>query len=282
MAGSLLDMGLGLRFRDSIAGLRNPRFAGHVVLFGFVLGPPLAWALIRGLALEPPYALGLMLLGLAPCAPFLPAMVRRAQGDMTYTPAMMLLAAVGTVILLPSAAPLLVAGLSVDAWTIAQPLLVLVLLPLALGMAIFHVAPARAGAIRLAASRVAGAAAILLLVLCGVLYGRGFAGLVGTYAVAAQLLFLGLMTAASDRLAVGLGQAQRSVLALGLCTRNAGAAVAPLLSDAAVDERAIVMVVLAVPLQILVALLAARLFARRARRAALASDSRPAAPAAAP
>lgn len=263
MAGSLLDMGLGLKLKDSLAGLRNPRFLGYVILFGFILGPLLAWSLIRLLPLEEPYALGLMLLGLTPCAPFLPMMVRRAQGDMTHVPAMMLLAAVGTVLLLPVAAPLLVSGLAVGAWTIAQPLLVLVLLPLVIGMAIFHVAPGWAGAIRPVATRLSGISAVLLLAVCGVLYGRSFLGLVGTFAIGAQLLFLVAMTAGSYRFAIGLGQVQRSVLSLGLCTRNVGAAIAPLFADAAADERAIVLLVSAVPLQLVVAVLAARIFARR-------------------
>jgi predicted Na+-dependent transporter len=275
MAGSLLDMGLGLKPKDSLAGLRNPRFLGNVLLFGFVLGPLLAWSLARVLPLEQPYALGLLLLGLTPCAPFLPVMVRRAQGDMTYVPAIMLLSAVGTVVLLPAAVPLLAVGLSVDAWTIARPLLVLVLLPLAVGMAVFQAAPETAAAIRPVVKAVAGGAAILLLALCLVLYGRGFVGTVGTFAIGAQLLFFAAVTLASYHLAAGLDRPQRSVLGLGMCTRNVGAAIAPLLSDPSVDERAIVMVVLGVPMQIAFSLLAARRFARAAPPAG--GDGRPAA-----
>jgi bile acid:Na+ symporter, BASS family len=279
IAGSLFDLGLGLRLRDSLAGLRNPRFLGRVVLFGFVLGPLLAWALTRMLPLAQPYAVGLLLLGLTPCAPFLPVMVRRAQGDMTYAPAAMLVTAVGTVVMLPAAAPLMVTGLAVGAWTIARPLLLVVLLPLAAGMAILHMAPGLTAAIRPFVGKAAGIAAVLLLALCGLLFGRGFAETVGTFAIAAQALFFGLMTMASYRLAAGLGQRQRSVLSLAMCTRNTGAALAPLLSDVSVDERAIVMVVLAVPVQLVVALLAARLFARAARRTAQDRSWRPTGPA---
>ncbi|MCK7490681.1 MAG: hypothetical protein MZW92_02035 [Comamonadaceae bacterium] len=51
--------------------------------------------------LEAPYAMGLILIGLAPCAPFLPMMVDRARGDMGYTASFMLLAAVGMVVTMP-------------------------------------------------------------------------------------------------------------------------------------------------------------------------------------
>jgi bile acid:Na+ symporter, BASS family len=268
IAGSLLDMGLGLKPKDSAAGLRDPRFLGLVVLFGFLLGPLLAWAIARILPLEQPYAIGLLLLGMTPCAPFLPLMVRRAHGDMTYAPAVMLLAAVGTVVLLPAAVPLVVAGLSVDAWTIARPLLVLVLLPLVIGMAVFHAAPGTAAKIRPAIKKGAGASAVVLLAVCGLLFGRGFAGAVGTFAIGAQFLFFGAMTAASYRFASGLGQPRRSVLSLGMCTRNVGVAITPLLSDPLVDERALVMVVLGVPMQLGFALAAAAIFSRAAMGAA--------------
>jgi bile acid:Na+ symporter, BASS family len=49
-----------------------------------------------------------------------------------------------------------------------------------------------------------------------------------------------------------------------MSTRNLGAAFAPLFAIADVDQRAIVMVALGVPMQTIFSLLAARWFARRA------------------
>jgi BASS family bile acid:Na+ symporter len=54
----------------------------------------------------------------------------------------MRLTAVGTVAFMPFAVPLLVEGLTVDAWTIAKPLLIVVRLPLAVGMVILRGSPA--------------------------------------------------------------------------------------------------------------------------------------------
>ena len=193
-------------------------------------------------------------------------MVNRAQGDIGYAPAMLLLASVGTVVLMPVAVPLLAPGLAVDSWTIARPLLVMVFLPLLLGLALFHFAPSVADRVRPAVRRVAGIAAVALLALCAVIFGRGFVSTFGSFAIGTQVLFLGLLTAAGYRLPRGLTQAQRSVLGLGLGTRNLGAAIAPLLTVHGIDERAIVMVVLGVPLQILCSVLAAAWFARAAKR----------------
>ncbi|WP_170985179.1 hypothetical protein [Roseomonas sp. AR75] len=267
MAGSLLEMGLGLSVTEALKGLRNARFLAHGVLFAFVLGPLLAWLLTRVLPLAEPYAIGLLLLGMTPCAPFLPTMVDRAHGDIGYAPAMLLLCAVGTLALMPVGVPLLVPGLAVDAWTIARPLLGMVLLPLLAGLAVFRAAPSFATVVRPVARRVSGIAAVGLLAVCLLLYGRGFASTFGTFAIGAQILFLALLTAAGYAIPQGLAQAQRSVLGLGLCTRNLGAAVAPLLAVAGLDQRAVVMVVLGVPVQIACSLAAAAWFARDAKRA---------------
>ena len=85
MAGNLLDMGLRLRVGTALVGLRNLRFVSFGLLWCFVLGPAVAWALTRLIPLALPYAMGLILIGLTPCAPFLPMMVERARGDMGYT-----------------------------------------------------------------------------------------------------------------------------------------------------------------------------------------------------
>lgn len=266
MAGSLLDMGLELRLRDALACLGDRRFLLRAVLFGFVAGPALAWAVGRLLRLDPSYATGLMLVGLTPCAPFLPAMVRRAKGDMRYGAAMMLVAAFGTVVVLPVAVPLVAEGLTVDAWTVARPILVLVVLPLLAGMAAFALAPGVAAAVHPWARATGGIAAIALLVLCMVVYGRSMAATFGERVVLAEALLLGLLTLAAYRSGGGLAQQERSVLGLGMCTRNLGAALAPLLAMDAADERAVVAVVLALPVQLVCAIAAAALFARGARR----------------
>ena len=266
MAGSLLHMGLGLRLSEALEGLRNKRFLGFGLLFGFGLGPAVAWGLTQVIPLEEPYAVGLLLLGMTPCAPFLPMMLTRARADMRYAPAMMMLAAVGTVILMPLTVPRLVPGLSVGAWTIAQPLILLVLLPLIAGMAIHGATPRRAEALLPPVKRVTGIATVVMLALCLVIYGRGFVDALGHFAISAQVLFMALTTTATYALSRGLSQSRRSVLGLGVCTRNVGAALAPLFSAAAIDPRAVVMVVLAIPLQIVCAALAAWWFARDAGR----------------
>lgn len=103
MAGNLLDMGLRLNPQEALRGFRNVRFVAYTLLWGFVLGPALAYAITQIIPLEYPYAAGFILLGMAPCAPFLPMIVEKAKGDLGYTAAFMLLTAVATVVFMPIA-----------------------------------------------------------------------------------------------------------------------------------------------------------------------------------
>lgn len=262
MAGNLLDMGLRLKPGDALRGLRDLRFVGHALLWGFVLGPALAYAITRIVPMDYPYAMGLILVGMTPCAPFLPMIVDKTRGDLGYTAAIMMLAAIGTVAFMPFAIPQLIDGLSVSAWRIARPLLLLIFLPLAIGMLIRLAAPAFGELLQPIVRRTAGVATLATGVMILVLYGRDLAGIPGSLALAAQLLFFSVVTLVTYGLGFGLAHEKRMVLTAGMTTRNLGAAVAPLLSIAEIDQRAIVMVVLSLPVMVLYARLGTWWFER--------------------
>jgi bile acid:Na+ symporter, BASS family len=262
MAGNLLDMGLRLNPQDALRGLRNVRFVAYTLLWGFVIGPVLACAIAMVMPLAAPNAMGLILLGMTPGAPFLPMIVSKAHGDLGYTAAFMLLTAVGTVLFMPLAVPVLVRGLTVSAWHIAEPLLFVIFLPLAVGMAVLRARPAVASRVQPYVKTITGLATLATCVLCAMVYGKGLLGVPGSLALAAQLVFFFVLTAFSYWFGFGLPQEQKVVLSAGMATRNLGAAFAPLLSVADTDQRAIVMVVLALPVTVLFALLAAKWFGR--------------------
>jgi len=80
MVGNLLELGLRLDLNKAMAGLRDVRFVTLSLLWAFVLCPALAYVLGVVLPLSEPYAMGLLLLGLAPCAPLLPGWSTRHTG----------------------------------------------------------------------------------------------------------------------------------------------------------------------------------------------------------
>src|SRR5512143_3717452 len=140
MVGKLLEVGLRLKVAEAFAALSNARFVVLTLLWCFVLGPALAVLLTTIIPLAEPYALGLVLLAMAPCSPAIPAMMRRSGGSLAYMSAFMLVAFAGTVVLMPLMVPWLAKGFTADAWTIAKPLLFLIVIPLIIGVAIRRVA----------------------------------------------------------------------------------------------------------------------------------------------
>jgi len=264
MAGSLLEMGLRISLPDAFRGLRSVRFVAYALVWSFVICPALAYAITLVIPLEAPYAIGLILLGMAPCAPFVPLMVDKAKGDLGFTAAFMVLASVGTVVCMPFTVPLLAKGLTASAWAIAKPLLIVVLLPMAVGVIIRRTADAFASKIMPLAKKAAGIAGALWAVLCLIIYGKGLLGVAGSFAVASQLLFFGVVFAATYWLGLGLPYEQKIVLSIGVTTRNLGACLTPLLSVPDMDQRATLMIVLALPIMVIVPRLGMKWLARPA------------------
>jgi bile acid:Na+ symporter, BASS family len=262
MVGSLSTMGMELALREAIAALRNVRFVVFTLVLSFVLCPGLAYLLSKIIPLEPPYAVGLLLLGMAPSAPFMPIMVRKAGGDVGYTAAFMLLAALGTVVFMPIAAPLMITGLSASAWTIGRPLVFFVLAPLVLGAAIKGVSANGASRLCPLVQRVTNVSAIVMLGDMVIIYRERFLLSIGSFATATLVMFGVSATVATFNLSVGLNDGEKAVLCIGICTRNVGAAFAPLLA-VKVDPRSTTMVALAVPVTLVLSYLTARWFRSR-------------------
>src|SRR5512139_2148639 len=183
MVGNLLEVGLRLKVAEALAALRNVRFVVFSLLWCFVLGPALAVLLTKLIPLAAPYALGLVLLGMAPCSPAIPVMMRKSGGSLAYMSAFMLLAYAGTVVLMPFMVPWLATGFTADPWTIAKPLLFFIATPMVIGAAIRRAAETVA---ERAAPIVKTVTSLNTLILCAVLlwvYRGDIFGSIGTYAI---------------------------------------------------------------------------------------------------
>jgi BASS family bile acid:Na+ symporter len=239
---NIAALGLEVSLREALKFLRSVR------AIGLILG----------------HAAGLLLISLAPTAPFFPLMVSKARGDISFAGAFMMLTTIGVVLFLPLMAPRLIEGLTVDTWALAKPLLMMVLSPLLIGGAIRVFAPNAAEKLFPVVKKIGAIFLLICLVLTLVLYGRDMLGAVGSFAPGAQVLFFVAITAISYKIGFGLEQQQRSAMALGMCTRNIAAVFAAYFGITNPPQGLFVMVVLVVPLAAIVALVAARLFARQA------------------
>src|SRR5271166_2964443 len=136
VVSSMLAMGAGLTISQILEPLRNARLVVLALLANFVLMPIGALALAKVLWLDEPFGVGLLLLGCAAGAPFLPKLAELAKGNLAFAVGAMVLLMVVTVGYLPVVLPLLLPGVTVDPWQIARSLVLLMLLPLAAGLAL--------------------------------------------------------------------------------------------------------------------------------------------------
>jgi BASS family bile acid:Na+ symporter len=180
---NLATMGLQVKLPEVAAALRNKKSLVLIFLWGWVLGPAFGYLITRVLPLAEPYVVVVLLASLAPCAPFLQQMVAKARGDMGFAGAFIPLVAVGTVVLMPLMAPLLIQGLTISTWALAKPLLLTILLPLVLGAAIRHYAGTVATRIFPAVKGLALLSTLATIVWCLLIYGRGMLNTAGSLAV---------------------------------------------------------------------------------------------------
>jgi BASS family bile acid:Na+ symporter len=263
MAGNLLEMGLKLNPQQALSGLKNYRFVTHILFWGFLIGPALAYVITRIVPLDYSYAIGLILLGMTPGVPFMPMVVNRIKGDLGYTAAFMLLTSVATIVYMPVAVPLLLTELTVSAWTIAKPLLLIMFIPLATGMLILHSSDLLAAKIQPVVKKITSIFAVATGVLSVMVYGKGVIGLDLGWAIIALVIFFFILTTFPYWFGFGLRQEEKLILSIGMSTRNLGATLAPLLSVEQIDERAIIMAGLGLPAMLLFAWLSTKWFGRQ-------------------
>lgn len=134
LLSSMLALGLGLTLAEIAEPLRDWRAVAVALVLNFVLMPLYALGLARVLQLDQPLGVGLLLLGAAAGAPFLPALVGLAKGNLPYSVALMVLLMAVTIVYLPIALPLLLPGVAVNPLQIAKSLVILMLVPLGIGL----------------------------------------------------------------------------------------------------------------------------------------------------
>jgi len=261
---NLAAMGLQVKMPDVVVAFRNKKSLALIFVWGWVLGPAFGYLITRTLPLAEPYVVVVLLASLAPCAPFLQQMVGKARGDMGFAGALIPLVAVGTVVLMPLMAPLLIKGLTISTWALAKPLLLTILLPLMIGAAIRHYAGTEATKIFPAVKGLALLSTLLTIVWCLILYGRGMLNTAGELALSSMTLFMVGMALITYRFGFGMRQNQRSVMALGMGTRNVAAVLAAALAIPNANPRIVVMVIMWTLWSVVLAAIAAKIFAKQA------------------
>jgi BASS family bile acid:Na+ symporter len=264
---NLASMGLQVNIPTVLKTLRTLKFLGLVLVWGWVVGPALGFVITRFLPLAEPFAVVVLITSLAPCAPFLPPMVGKARGNADFAGAFIPLAALGTVVFMPLMAPHMIKGLTLSAMALAKPLVFTVLIPLLFGALIRTYAAPVAEKIFQPVKVLAGLSTALTVLLCVVLYGRQMLDTAGSFALLSMTLFMVVMGVMTYRFGFGLKQNQRSVMALGMGTRNIAAVFAGVLAIPNGDPRMVAMVVMWTLWSFVLAAIGAKILAKRAGEA---------------
>ena len=263
---NLASMGLQVNIPPVLKTVRNPRFLVLVLVWGWVVGPALGYLITRVLPLAEPFAAVVLLTSLAPCAPFLPPMVEKARGDVDFAGAFIPAAAVGTVVFMPLFAPQLIHGLTLSALSLAKPLVLTVLIPLLAGAALRTYAAPWAAKLFKPVKALAGLSTALTVLFCILLYSRRMLDTAGSFALASMTLFMLVMGLITYRFGFGLKQSERSVMCLGMGSRNIAAVLAGVLAIPNGDPRMTAMVILWTLWSFVLAKIAAPILGRLADR----------------
>jgi bile acid:Na+ symporter, BASS family len=262
VVSSMLAVGLSLTVGEILLPLRNRRLVGLALMANFILMPLAAVVIARLLRLEQSLSAGLLLLGTAAGAPFLPKLAAVAKGNLAFAVGLMVMLMALTVGYMPLVLPLLLEGVSVNPMSIARSLVILMLLPLAAGLAVKRKYEAVAVRVAPVLNKVSSASLLLLIVLLLATNIRNIAAMFGTRGVLASSIFL-LVSFGTGWLLGGPGPDTRSVLALGSGQRNIAAALV-VGGQNFDDPRVIVMVAVVAIVGLLVLMPLARVVARRA------------------
>ena len=134
---TMLSMGLALRVSQIIDPLKKPLLIADVLVTNFLLVPLATMAIVTFLPVDNETKIALIILSLSAGAPFTPKLAEIAKGDTALATAVMLLLMVATVFILPFALPFFIGGdVAVDSLAIAKSLVVMMIVPLAIGLAV--------------------------------------------------------------------------------------------------------------------------------------------------
>ena len=230
VVSTMLNVGLTQTLGDILGHLTRWGFVAKMLAANFAVVPLLMIVATNVLSFDPALEAGLLIFSLCAGAPFLIRLAQRSQHDIALAAAVMMLLMVVTVGYVPIVLPLVLEGVTVDAWAIARSLFLQLILPIAVGMLAVRFLP---GVARPAQPRVAKLGNYALYVVLGATligYFPAMLGIVGTGAILVGLAFVlaafgvgYLAGAGKDHLedVGGLGTAQRNTAAgLIVATQN--------------------------------------------------------------
>jgi len=261
VVSSMLAMGAGLTVSLIAEPLRDVRLVVLALLANFVVMPLGALGLAKVLSLDEPFGIGLLLLGCAAGAPFLPKLAELAKGNLAFAVGAMVLLMVVTVAYLPIVLPLLLPGITVHPWNIARSLLLLMLLPLVIGLVLKARYGDLAERVKPVLDWISNVSLILLIALITAANIDKVLQVFGTRGILAGVLFIALGLGTGWLLGEPSADTKR-VMALGTGQRNIAAALV-VASQSFSDAKVVVMVIVVAIIGLIILMPLSRALANR-------------------
>jgi BASS family bile acid:Na+ symporter len=227
---SMLGMGASLTMSMILQPLKNVKLVILALVANFLLVPALAYAITLVLPIAEDQKIGLIVLGCAAGAPFLPKLAQNAKGSLGFSVGLMVLLMVATIIYMPIVMPLLLQGVSVNPWDIAKSLIVLMLIPLAIGLLIRAHSVEDGDHWKDLMGKISTVGLLIMMVTALALNISSIIDFIGSWGLLALILFLvgsliiGVLLGGRDpgiRAVMGLGTAQRNIsAAIVVVTQN--------------------------------------------------------------
>jgi bile acid:Na+ symporter, BASS family len=261
---NLFAMGIQVNLGKMFKVVANPKFLALMLGFGWVIGPLIAFLITLVLPLDNMYKIVLFIGSLAPCAPFLPPLLPKANGDVVFAGAFIPVAAIGTSLLMPLIAPFLVMGIDLSVMSLLKPLFITLLIPLLIGALIKTFANRVADKMFKPVKILAGLSTALTITLCFIVYSRQMWATAGSMATLSLTIFMFVTGVLAFYFSFGLNRGERVVMALGMGTRNIAAVLIGVLTIPDVNPNMVAMVIIWTLWSFVLSMIIAPLMGRKA------------------
>jgi BASS family bile acid:Na+ symporter len=217
-------MGAALTMTMILQPLKNTKLVILALVANFILVPALTYVITLVLPISDDQKIGLIVLACAAGAPFLPKLAQNAKGSLGFSVGLMVLLMVMTVIYMPIVMPLLLQGVSVNRWDIAKGLIVLMLIPLAIGLLIRSHSVEDGDHWKELMGKISSVGLLIMMVASLGLHISSIIDFIGSWGLLALVLFL-VGSLIIGMLLGGRDPGIRAVMGLGTANRNIAAAI---------------------------------------------------------
>jgi bile acid:Na+ symporter, BASS family len=258
---TMLNVGLTQRLSDIIEHLKNYPFVIKMLIANFVAAPLVMLLMLYFAPFEPALKAGLLIFSLCAGAPFLIKLTQMAEQEVSLGAAVMVMLMLVTVAYVPILLPLILSGLTVDAWAIAKTLGLQMLLPIIVGMLAMQLLPGFARKVQPWIGWLGNITLYALIAATLIGYSVNMLGIVGTGAILVGLIFV--LVAFGMGYLTGAGQDHlEDVGGLGTAQRNTAAAMIIAVQNFSEYPDVLVMITLANTLGIVMLLFIAKRLSR--------------------